>query len=191
MVQQVFSAAMVAALMDLWKDRNAFLDVLDRLPQTLCHRDIFPRNVFVRQTVHGDQSVAIDWAFAGQGAVGEELAVLVGASLAFFEADPADAEELEAHCLSGYLEGLRSAGWHGAVVDVRIGYLAAYLLRYAIGALTPILTILLNDSQHQWAEQIMGRSIDVIIRNMRATVDFQQQRIAEARSFLASRQAIR
>ncbi|HEX5689880.1 MAG TPA: phosphotransferase, partial [Roseiflexaceae bacterium] len=110
LVRQVFPESTITAFGELWDDRNAVFAALDRLPQTLCHRDIFPRNVFVRHTAEADHSVAIDWAFTGPGAVGEELAALVGASLAFFEAEPADASKLEHRCLSGYLEGLRSAG---------------------------------------------------------------------------------
>ncbi|HEX5689349.1 MAG TPA: phosphotransferase, partial [Roseiflexaceae bacterium] len=154
-----------------------------------CHRDIFPRNVFVRHIAQTDQSVAIDWAFAGPGAVGEELASLVGASLAFFEAEPAHAEKLEHHCLSGYLEGLRSAGWQGDRADVRFGYLATYVLRYAIGTLVPVLPILLDESKHHWAEQIIRRPIAAIVENTRITVAFQEQRIAEVRALLAARQA--
>jgi hypothetical protein len=186
-VREIFAEATITELLRLWEERNAFFDALDALPQTLCHQDIFPRNVFVRETVHGNQTVAIDWAFVGQGAIGEELGALVGASLAFFEADPARAEELETHCLQGYLDGLRDAGWHGDAADVRFGYLAAIVLRFGVGALAPVLTVALDESLHHVWEQIMGKPLREITRNARRTTDFYEQRIAEARRLLAAR----
>jgi hypothetical protein len=62
----------------LWQERGVYLDALERLPQTLCHFDIFRRNLFSRRAVGGDpQTVAIDWAFAGKGALGEDLVPLL------------------------------------------------------------------------------------------------------------------
>lgn len=34
----------------LWEERGRFFDALDRLPQTLCHLDLFRRNLFARET---------------------------------------------------------------------------------------------------------------------------------------------
>ena len=162
----IFSAALIDDLRRLWDERTALFDALDALPHTLCHLDVFPRNVFVRPTAQGEQSVAIDWAFAGQGALGEELAALIGASLAYFEADPATADALEAHCLDGYLRGLATVGWQGNRADVRFGYLAALVLRFALGALAQVLTIALDDRLHPQLERIMGRPFEVVTHNL-------------------------
>ena len=87
LVQQIFSPAMRSALASLAADRRLLLDALSKLPQTLCHRDVFPRNAFLRRTAEGAQTVAIDWAFCGPGPVGSDLVPLVEASLTWFEAD--------------------------------------------------------------------------------------------------------
>jgi hypothetical protein len=62
----------------IWTERELYLDVLDRLPQTVFHLDLFRRNLFARQTADGDdQTVIIDWAFVGRGPIGADLSPLV------------------------------------------------------------------------------------------------------------------
>ena len=186
-VRQIFSDQQIAELLRFWDARPAFYDALDALPRTLCHRDIFPPNVCVRRTARGEQSVAIDWAFTGPGAIGEDLAPLVGASLTFCEADPTMAVELEQHCLDGYLDGLHAAGWHGARDDVRFGYLAALVLRYGVGALDIIATIALDETVARWLAQRMRRSADTTTKDREAMLRFLLPRIAEAQRLLAAR----
>ena len=71
----------------LWAERHALLDLLDRLPQTLVHGDADRRNFFARRAPTGrDETVAIDWAYAGVAAVGEDLVNLVVASALWFRA---------------------------------------------------------------------------------------------------------
>ena len=61
----------------LWEERDRFFDALDRLPQTLCHLDSLRPDLFARETEDGDyQTVAVDWAFAGLGAIREGLVSL-------------------------------------------------------------------------------------------------------------------
>ena len=152
-------------LFRLWEALDLYLDALDRLPQTLCHLDVFRRNLFARKTEDGDdQTVAIDWAFAGWGAIGQELAPLVFASTTFFEIDQAQVQELEGIVFEGYLEGLSDAGWRGVPRQVRLGYAAASL-RYRIGDLGRIMSITLDESQHAWVEQALGHSIEEIEDN--------------------------
>ena len=75
LVRGRFADATVSALRRLWVERETFLDALERLPRTFCHLDAFPRNLVVRRDIAGDDRlVALDWAGAGIGAVGEELA---------------------------------------------------------------------------------------------------------------------
>lgn len=142
----------------LWAQRNTLLDALDRLPRTLCHLDAFRRNLFARRSADGrDQTIAIDWAFVGTGALGEEIVPLVSASLAFFEVELAEAQALDEIVFEGYLEGLRDAGWRGDPRAVRFVYAAASALRY----LFPIgLNLLLEESGRAWLEQAFGRTIE-------------------------------
>jgi hypothetical protein len=149
-------------LFRLWEERDLFLDALDRLPQTMCHLDYFRRNLFARQTAGGDyQTVAVDWANTGRGAIGEEIVPLVLASVALYEVDLAQAQALEEIVFGGYLEGLRDAGWRGDPRQVRLGYTAASV-RHRCGELERVLGLLLDESQHAWAEQVFGCSIEEV-----------------------------
>ena len=77
--------------------------------------------------------MAVDWAYAGHGAVGEELVPLVVGSLFFFEAVGIAPRDLDAACFAGYVAGLREAGWAGDERLVRLGFTADAALRYTVG----------------------------------------------------------
>ena len=151
-------------LFRLWEERDLFLDALDRLPQTLCHLDLFRRNLFARKTADSDdyQTVALDWAYAGRGAIGEELVPLVLASVAFLEVDLGQAQVLEEIVFEGYLEGLCDAGWQGDPRQVRLGYTAASM-RYRCGELDRAITLILDKTQHAWIEQVFGCSMEEVM----------------------------
>jgi hypothetical protein len=152
----------LARFLRLWEERDLFLDALDSLPQTLCHLDLFRRNLFARKTADGDdQTVVIDWAFAGRGAIGLELVPLVLASVAFNEVDLARAQALEDIVFEGYLEGLRDAGWRGNTRQVRLGYTAG-CLRIRLGELNRAMDMILDENQHSFVEQVYGRSMEEI-----------------------------
>jgi hypothetical protein len=52
----------------LWEERDLFLDALDRLPQTICHLDVFRRNLFAcKMADGGDQTVAVGLGVCGAG----------------------------------------------------------------------------------------------------------------------------
>jgi len=142
LLRRVYPAPIREGIVRLWTERDTFLAALDRLPQTFCHRDAWRGNLFMR-TVNGlDELVAIDWAFTGCGALGEELAPLVLAS-AFFEDELAGVRELDEDAFVGYMEGLRIAGWEGEEWMVRLGYAAASGLRYGPGV-TSVIRDLVN-----------------------------------------------
>jgi hypothetical protein len=148
-------------LLCLWGERGIFLKALDRLPQTLCHHDAFRRNLFAQRTAAGDiQTIVIDWAFCGQGAIGEELVPLIQADLFFFEVDLVQAKMLEEIVFAGYISGLREAGWQGDPRQVRLGYTAAASLRYNFGEMGRVLAVILDETRHPAFHQIFGRSIE-------------------------------
>jgi hypothetical protein len=119
----------------LWRERERFFRALAGLPQTLGHLDLFRRNVFVGRAPEGrDETVAVDWAFLGTAAVGEEIAPLVCASTAHADADPARVRELGELSFAGYLTGLREARWHGDARLARLGYTAG-VIRYGLAAI--------------------------------------------------------
>jgi hypothetical protein len=143
----------------LWAERELYLDALDRLPQTVCHFDIFRLNVFARKTADGDdQTVAIDWAFVGRGPIGADLNPLVWMSIALAGVEMDKLQELEEIVIEGYLQGLREVGWQGDPQQVRLGYTAA-TVRYLFGEVGRWLALILDESLHAAAEQIYGLSM--------------------------------
>jgi hypothetical protein len=129
-VRRMWPAWLVPGINRLWNEREILLDALDRLPQTFCHRDATSHNLFLQPGEDGEEEVvAIDWAFAGRGVLGEDLAGLVGGALAFVEVTPAEVATLDRAVFSAYLGELRAAGWDGDERLVRLGYTASMALR--------------------------------------------------------------
>jgi hypothetical protein len=157
LIHQVYPADIAEQVFQLWEQRNMFLDVLDQLPQTLSHLDAHRGNLFAHRRPDGrEETVAIDWAFVGRAALGEELVGLVLVSVGFFAVDLMEIQELDQIVFQNYLTGLQDAGWQGDARNVRLGYLAAAALRYIF----PIgLDLLLDASGIEWHEQASGRSI--------------------------------
>jgi hypothetical protein len=140
----------------LWEERERFLDALDRLPQTICHFDVFRRNLFARKTAAGDeQTVVIDWAFVGRGPIGADLNPLVWMGIALGGVGMGKLHDLEEIVFEGYLEGLREAGWQADPQQVRLGYTAASV-RYLFPELGRWLAFILDESLHAAAEQEIG-----------------------------------
>ncbi len=161
LVRRVYPPEVAEGVFRLWSEREALLDALDRLPQAFCHLDIYRRNLFARHTADGDEeTVAIDWAFVGTGAVGEELAPLVLASV-FFEGIGWDRMlKLDSIVFDGYLKGLRDAGWQGDARLARFGYVTAAALRYGVSYTGLHVSVLLDESQRaRWAQRV-GCSVE-------------------------------
>jgi hypothetical protein len=107
--------------------REQLLTSMERLPRTLCHLDAWVSNAIRRPS---GEVVLVDWAFAGDGAVGEDLGnYLPDAVFDLFW--PAERlAELEAACFPAYLAGLREAGWSGSEEQARSGVVAS-CVKYA------------------------------------------------------------
>jgi hypothetical protein len=172
-------------LFRLWEERDLYLDALDRLPQTLCHLDLFRRNLFARRTADGDyESVAVDWAFAGRGAVGEELVSLVLASFIFYEVGLDKAQAIEQIVFEGYLEGLRDAGWRGDSRQVRLGYAAAASLRYKFNDIGRWLAVMLDENLHAMFSDMLGRPIGEVLDQVAQVYSFSDRLADEARELM-------
>jgi len=110
----------------MWERRAALVAAVEACPRVLCHLDVWPVNMFERP----DALVLADWAFAGDGALGEDLGNLIPDSL--FDGVvrtgnvPGFAEEL----VGAYLAGLGGAGWHGDPDAVRRAVAAAAAAKY-------------------------------------------------------------
>ena len=166
LVSRSFPTDVAQGQLRLWAEREIFLAALDRLPQTLCHRDAFSRNLFLRRDGQGrDQTVAVDWAFVGPAAVGEEIVPLVQASLAFFEVELRQALRLDQVVFNKYVEGLREAGWQGDPQLVRLGYTASSALRYGLGFIATILLdrmLNFDESKAAWVQHFWGVPIETL-----------------------------
>jgi hypothetical protein len=148
----------------LWAERESFLTALDRLPQVLCHFDAFRRNLFARRAKNSDQTVLIDWAFVGRGAVGAEIVSLVWVTLGFGDVEAVNAAQLDDIVFEGYLRGLHDAGWRGQERHVRLGFTAAAALRRlgTIGYVTPWI---LDETMHADLEALARRPLRAWIDN--------------------------
>ena len=133
---RIYTAEVAERVLRLWAERKSLLEAIAGFPQAFCHLDAFRRNVFGRRNERGDaESVLLDWQFAGAGALGEELAPLVAATVTFdatmeWQCLP----DLDRLAFNGYLDGLRDTGWRGDRDEVRFVYAAATALRYCVGA---------------------------------------------------------
>lgn len=123
----------VERTLQLWAERERLLTGLEQLPQTLCHRDAFRRNLLARRTPTGcDQTVVLDWGSAGLGVPGEELVPLFATTLSFVAVPIERIPELDALIFAGYLTGLREAGWQGDERLVRFGFTALAALKAGV-----------------------------------------------------------
>jgi hypothetical protein len=132
----IFPQDTAERVLRLWAERERLLALLDRLPRTVCHGDAVRQNLFSRSGPDGGkQTVAIDWGMAGNDAIGAEIATLFGVSPRFFTVENAQIAELEAIIFTGYLEGLRDAGWQGDAYQARFGFTTIAALDCAVSHL--------------------------------------------------------
>jgi len=184
LVNQLLPGDAGERLLRIWEERDLYLDALDRLPQTLCHGDAFHRNLFARKTAtREDETVAVDWAYAGRRATGAELVPLIQAGVGFFEIELAQLQDLEATAFEGYLEGLRDAGWRGDRQQVRLGYTAASL-HYFIGTTAMAVPMILDENLHGWFQQSFGHPVDEVLDHWSQGGEFIRSRIYEARELI-------
>ncbi len=186
LLHQCFPPQTISRIRRLWTEREIFLGALDRLPQTVCHHDAFRRNLFARRGPDGlEQTVAVDWAFTGIGAVGAEVAPLVLGSLLFFEVADAVPQDLAEATLTGYVMGLREAGWDGDVRRVRLGFLATAALLYTIGPVGLVVAELSDPAQYPELERALGRSMAETVEHWAELQTFQFELADEAQRLLA------
>jgi hypothetical protein len=181
---QLYPPPVIDELRRLWEERERFLTALDRLPQTFCHHDAFRRNLLVRRGPEGEELVALDWTQTGHGAVGQELAQLVVASLIFFETMGIAPRDLDAVCFAGYVAGLREAGWTGEERLVRLGFTAAAALHNTIGLLAPVLPMVTDPTLRSAVEDMLGRPFAEVLEGWADLWPFQFELADEARALL-------
>jgi hypothetical protein len=113
-----FDAELRAGLVRLHANRPRLLEIAAALPRTICHLDVWPNNLIRRPT---GEVVFLDWAFCGDGALGEDVSNLVPDSVFDLHVPHTRLRELAAACEAAYLAGLRAAGWDGDERLVALG----------------------------------------------------------------------
>jgi hypothetical protein len=99
----------------VWIARPSLVARCESVPRTLCHLDVWPSNL----VEDGPTSVLLDWAFVGDGGIGEDAANLIVDSLADGLMDPAVLPALAEAVIVSYAAGLREGGWAGSDDEVR------------------------------------------------------------------------
>jgi hypothetical protein len=163
-LRRAFRRPVAGHLLRLWDDHAVFLDALARLPQALCHHDAWRANLLSRLTPRGaEETVAVDWALAAIGALGQPLSELVFTSLILCQGTMPGAEVLDQQVFEGYLEGLRDTGWRGDPRLVRLGFAASAVWHAAI-LLPGFIQRTLEEREPSAVEQRWGRSLEDLLQ---------------------------
>ena len=102
--------------------RDRLYEIAEALPRTLCHLDFWTKNLISRRD---GTVVLLDWAFVGDGAVGEDIGNLVPDAV-FDHFVPAERiAELETVVLDAHVSGLADGGWTGDPRLVELGMRAS------------------------------------------------------------------
>jgi hypothetical protein len=185
LVQRALPASSADRLLRLWADRAPLLDALERLPQTLCHKDAWRRNMFAPAGVGDpDALVMIDWAYVGRGELGMDAGDLFAASYSLFGVEPCAPHELDRVVFENYLDGLRAAGWAGDRRVARFGYAAYSALKYGCPALAFWLRDAGDPRSHARWERLSGRSMAEFVDNQGRLVACLLDLADEARGLL-------
>jgi hypothetical protein len=184
LVGRLFAADNPQRVQDLWADCELLLGALDGLPQTLCHFDAIRRNLFARRAGDRDgETIAIDWASVGIGAIGADLGPLVVGSVLLYGADLSCLRDLDRLAFASYLGGLEEAGWRGDTRLARLGYTASSALRYSLYSVVRM-PVLLDERHVAWAERVVGHPIADYIDRVVAIRDYALAQADEARRLL-------
>jgi len=122
LVAEYFSVGLRAELLRLHERREWLLGLMETLPRTICHLDVWPQNLVRRPD---GRVVFLDWAFVGDGALGEDVGNLVPDCVFDLLLPYGMLDELDTTLTAAYLRGLRDAGWRGDDRLVRLGICAS------------------------------------------------------------------
>ena len=126
-IREHFPPDLRAGLVRLRERREWLLSLIGRLPRTVAHLDVWANNLIRRRS---GEIVLLDWAFTGDGALGEDVGNLILNSV----------PEPDTPLPGAYLRGLRDAGSSVDERIVRLGvcasavkydWLAVYCLAHA------------------------------------------------------------
>jgi hypothetical protein len=181
----MLGAAIASRTTQLLQDQAQLVDALSRLPQTLCHHESSLANLFAVRRPDGQlETVAVDWEQVGPASIGADISTLVFGTLRRCEFAAERAMELDEAVFTGYVAGLREAGWHGRVEEVRLGFTAAVGLRWSI--LTSLLRGLVDSPAPARTSQGSVASLDAVARQWVRLSAYLLDRADEARRLAAT-----
>ncbi|MEE4546050.1 hypothetical protein V2S66_29300 [Streptomyces sp. V4-01] len=127
----VWPEALRGALRRMWEQRDRLLSAAESGPRTLCHLDVWPLNLIAADGAAGPaRTVLLDWAFVGEGGVGEDIANLIPDCVADGLMPTEQLAEISEAVTAGYLAGLRDAGRRTDEDDLRRRVAAAGAAKY-------------------------------------------------------------
>ncbi|MDL5204502.1 aminoglycoside phosphotransferase [Streptomyces sp. ALI-76-A] len=121
LVRDHFPAGLRQDMVRLHHDREWFLRIMESLPRAFSHLDMWPANV----RADGPDTVLLDWAFAGDGALGEDLGNYLPDSVFDLFVPAARLPGYATAAYDAYLHGLRESGWKGDERLVRLAVCAS------------------------------------------------------------------
>ena len=122
-------------------NRERLYAIMEALPRTVCHLDLFPANIFATDDALG----LIDWSFTGDGAIGEDIGNLIPDSIFDRDLHISLLPELEERLVPEYVAGLRAAGWAG---DDRLVMLGVHASAVKYDWLGPRVLAGAGDTEH-------------------------------------------
>jgi phosphotransferase family enzyme len=161
----------IARLERLHDAAPALFDRLERLPQTLSHLDAWRANLIGSRSSDGrEATLVIDWSFVGLAPAGQELAIMVGGSHIWLDAEPRDLKMLSERAFAIYVAGMRDAGWRGDERVVRFAYAGSAAL-YAVPMVMVCLGRVADPARREWLERKCRRPIQEIVRGWAILLD--------------------
>jgi hypothetical protein len=120
-IRAAFPAGLDEAMRRLHRDQARLLAWVESGPRTVCHLDVWPLNLFAL----GGGLGLVDWAFSGDGALGEDPGNLVLDAVLDLHHPASILPDLDVAVFRGYLDGLNDAGWEGDERAVRLAMCAS------------------------------------------------------------------
>jgi hypothetical protein len=133
LVAACFPEELRDAVNEVHAKRDSLYTLAESLPRTLCHLDFWTKNLIRRDD---GEFVLLDWAFVGDGAIGEDIGNLIPDAAFDHFITAAQLPELRTAVLTAYVDGMAQAGWTGDPDAARRG-MAASAVKY--DWLTPLM----------------------------------------------------
>jgi hypothetical protein len=111
----------------LWAGRDEQLARAEQSPKTLAHLDVWIMNLIASER----EFTLLDWAFVGEGGLGEDPANLIVDSVTDGYLPVSALPEIDAAVTDGYLAGLREGGYTGSLDEIRSAIRAYGAAKYA------------------------------------------------------------